>query len=978
MKSILKISAILLFSLCISLHHLFSQTVLHSEGKFNYETVENDPLKSRIYKLDNGLTVYMTVYKDEPRIQTYIPVKAGSKMDPADATGLAHYLEHMLFKGTDKFGTKDFSKEKPLIDEIINLYEVYRKTTDINLRKSIYHQIDSVSGIAAKYAIANEYDKMMNIIGATGTNAFTSVEETVYENEIPSNQLEKWLIIESERYRAPVMRLFHTELEAVYEEKNIGLDKDDNKAWEALFAGLFPTHQYGTQTTIGTIEHLKNPSIKKVIEYYNEHYVPNNMAICISGDFDPDEAISLIDKYWGQKISKPVPEYIPPVEKPITSPVIKDVYGPDAEMLYIGYRFEGDNTCDADMITLIDMMLSNSTAGLLDLNLNQSQKVLESGSFTVPYKDYSAHILSGKPRNGQSLNEVKDLLLSQIELIKKGDFPDWLPEASITNMKLERIKEYESNSSRAFAFVNAFVKGIKWENEVNKIDRISKITKQEIIDFANSHYSENYVVLYKHKGEDKNVIKVEKPVITPVEVNRQDQSAFVKSISDMPASDIEPVFIDYKKDIIETSVKENIPMYYKENTENGIFTLSYIVDIGNNNDKRLETAASYFDYLGTTKLSPSQVKQEFYKLGCSGSVSASDEQTTLSISGLNENFTKAIILFENVIGDLQPEKDALDNLVRDVLKNREDDKLSKEKILWSAMYSYGKYGKNSPFANILSESELKSINPEELVLLLKSLLSYSQKITYYGPLSPDSVSAILNQYHNSSEQLKETPPAKQYIELPTTENTVYIVNYSGMVQAEILFLSKKEGYNNNLAPIISMYNEYFGGGMSGIVFQDLRESKALAYSTFSSFTIPKKKELSHYNIAYIGAQADKLPEAMSGMMSLLSDLPESELTYNSAKNNLIQKLKTERITRSNIISSYLAARKLGLDYDIRKDIYGKADLITLNDVKKFQKNYIKDSKYTIFVLGDKSKLNLKILQKYGKIKYLTLEDIFGY
>src|SRR5436853_2962494 len=237
---------------------LYAQTETHSEGKYTYQTVAGDPLKARIYKLDNGLTVYMTVYKNEPRIQTYIPVKAGSKLDPSDATRLAHYLDHMLFKGTDKFGTKDFSKEKPLVDEVINLYEVYRKTTDPKERKKIYHQIDSVSGEAAKWAIANEYDKMMNMIGAKGTNAYTWVEQTVYENDIPSNQLEKWLTIEAERYRAPVMRLFHTELEAVYEEKNIGLDNDDDKAWDALFEGLFPTHQYGTQTTIGIIEHLKS------------------------------------------------------------------------------------------------------------------------------------------------------------------------------------------------------------------------------------------------------------------------------------------------------------------------------------------------------------------------------------------------------------------------------------------------------------------------------------------------------------------------------------------------------------------------------------------------------------------------------------------------------------------------------------------------------------------------------------------------
>ncbi|RFM24090.1 MAG: insulinase family protein, partial [Candidatus Thermochlorobacter aerophilum] len=306
---------------------------------YKYETVPNDPLKARIYTLKNGLKVYMTVYKDEPRIQTYIAVRAGSKHDPADATGLAHYLEHMLFKGTDKFGTTDAAQEKIYLDQVIRLYEVYRRTTDSTKRATLYRQIDSLSFLASKFAIASEYDKMLSAMGAKGTNAYTFVEQTVYVNDIPSNQLEKWLEVESERYRNPVMRLFHTELEVVYEEKNRTLDSDPRKVFQELFANLFPKHQYGTQTTIGTIEHLKNPSIQAVIDYYNTYYVPNNMAICLSGDFNPDEAIKLIDKYFGGFRPKPIPKFVPAQEAPIQAPIVRNVYGPDAESVTIGFRF---------------------------------------------------------------------------------------------------------------------------------------------------------------------------------------------------------------------------------------------------------------------------------------------------------------------------------------------------------------------------------------------------------------------------------------------------------------------------------------------------------------------------------------------------------------------------------------------------------------------------------------------------------------
>lgn len=978
-KSIFSFLSLILIAVIFAVSGINAQVQQHTEGKYSYITVDGDPTKSRLYKLDNGLSVYMTVYKNEPRIQTYIPIKAGSKMDPPDATGLAHYLEHMLFKGTDVYGSKDYEKEKPLVEEIINLYEEYRNTTDEVKRKEIYRKIDSVSGIAATYAIANEYDKMLNIIGAKNTNAYTWVEQTVYTNDIPSNQLENWLKIESERFRNPVMRLFHTELEAVYEEKNIGLDDDGDKAWETLFLSLFPTHQYGTQTTIGTIEHLKNPSIKKVLEYYNTYYVPNNMAIVLSGDLDPAKTIELVDKYFGTKKPGNVPEFYSTPQEPIKSPIEKEVFGQDAEYMYMGYRFPGANTKENDIVTMIDMILANSAAGLLDLNLNQSQKVLSAGSFVISFKDYSTHILSGNPRQGQTLEEVRDLLLGQIELVKKGEFPEWLPQAIINDMKLNELRGQESNRSRASDLVEAFIMDIPWQDNVNRIERLSKITIQEIVDFAKANYGNNYALVYKRTGDDKNVQKVEKPSITPVEVNRNDKSEFLKSIADSHPEEVKPVFLDFEKDLSKTKLENGLGLLYKYNEENELFSLNYVVDIGSANNSLIPIAASYFEYLGTSKYSPSQLKEEFYKIGCSYSVSSGEDQTTISITGLNENFDAAMKLMEEVITDVQPNDEALKNLVSDILKVRADDKLSRDKILWSAMLSYGKYGPRSPFTNILTEKELNDIKPAELISVIKELPSYKHKVMYYGPLASGDVSRKIEQYHKlPSSGLKTAKTPVKYEELPTNSDIVYVVHYPEMVQAEILMISKKDNYNEELVPYISLYNEYFGGGMSGIVFQEMRESKALAYGTFSAYTTPQKNDRAHYNIAYIGTQSDKLPEAMVGLTSLLNNMPESELTFSSARDNLIQKYNTERITKSGILASYLASERLGLNRDIRKDIYEKALNMSLADIKKFQEKNVKGSKYTTLVLGDKDKLDTKTLEKYGKVKFLTLEEIFGY
>jgi len=968
--------ALLFFILFVQ--YTFSQTETYTSGNYTYETVNGDPLKARIYKLQNGLTVFMTIYKNEPRIQTYIAVKAGSKFDPSDATGLAHYLEHMLFKGTDKYGTKDFEREKVYLDKIINLYDVYCNTTDKNERTKIYHQIDSFSGIASQYAIANEYDKMLSSIGSKGTNAYTWVEQTVYTNDIPSNQLEKWLTIESERFRHPVMRLFHTELEVVYEEKNIGLDNDGNKEWEALFLGLFPTHPYGTQTTIGTIENLKNPSIQKVINYYNTYYVPNNMAISLSGDFDMDEAIKLIDEKFGKLPPKDVPEFIPPVESPITSPVIKEVYGPESEEMYIGYRFGGVSTPDVDMVTMISKILYNRTAGLIDIDLVQSQKVLDASAFLMDFKDYSSFLLYGKPRNGQTLEEVKDLLLTEVEKLKKGDFPDWLTEAIINNIKLDETKSLESNRRRAHAFIDAFILGIPWQDYISQTDRLSKITKEDIVKFANERFGNNYVIAYKRKGEDKNVQKVEKPQITPVNVNREEQSKFLTDLVNMPAPDIQPVFPDYKNDIKQTQLSNGTPVYYIENTENSTFNLYYVLDFGTNSDKKLGLAIGYLEYLGTSKYSPSELKQEFFKIGCSFSVSSSEDQVYVSLGGLSDNFDKGLELFEEFLSDIQPNKDALDNLVNDILKEREDNKLSKDNILWDAMFSYAKYGPQSPFTNRLSENELKSITPEELVSILSKLEKYPHMVLYYGPLGVDALAANLNAKHIIKGEQLPLPLQVDFPEKPTDENIIYFVNYKDMVQAEIIFLSKDGLYDKNKAPYISMFNEYFGSGMSGIVFQELRESKALAYATFASYSTPQKKENSYYIFTYIGTQADKLAEAMKGTLDILNEMPESQITFDAAKNSLLNQIKTSRTTKTSIIFDFLAAKKRGLDYDIRKDIYEQVPALTLTNIKKFQMENLKNRNYAILVLGDKDKIDMKVLEKYGKVKSLSLEEVFGY
>jgi predicted Zn-dependent peptidase len=944
---------------------------------YPYTTVEGDSLNTRIYRLPNGLTVYMSPYSDEPRIYTSIAVRAGSKNDPAETTGLAHYLEHMLFKGTDAIGSIDYEKEHPELEKITELYEQYRSTCDTDKRAAIYRDIDTISNVAASFTVPNEYDKLLNSIGAQGTNAYTWVEQTVYINDIPSNKLDHWLTIEAERFRNPVMRLFHTELETVYEEKNMTIDSDSRKIWESIFTGLFRKHTYGTQTTIGKAEHLKNPSIKNVIDYYRRYYVPNNMAICISGDFDPDSTIRLIDEKFSLLEPKEIPAFVPAVEDSIEEPVVIKVRGPEAEELMIGFRFDGINSSDADYLTLVDKILYNQTAGLIDLNLNQEQKVLDAGSMPIMMKDYSAHLLSAKPRDGQSLDEVRELLLQQIQLLKEGKFPDWLPSAIINDLKIEQLKLYESNKGRVEAFVDTFIWGMSWENYVLQIERLSKITKEDLVAFARKHYHDNYVAVYKDHGTAESEMKIQKPPITPLTVNRNTSSSFARKILARKSETTEPSFLDYRKDIGFFDINSSIRLYYLQNRENELFSLYYVFDLGKNHNRKIDLALDYLSYLGTTGLSPAEFNQELYKIGASFSAYTSDTYVYLKLTGLEKNSIEAIKLLETLLFSARPDEEALEKLKAGLMKERADAKLAKRKILFEAMSSYGKYGPSSPFTNVLSNDELEAVTSRELLDEIRDLLQYRHRVLYYGPASAENVLATLRSVRHYPESFRTTPETDAFIELEQHENLVFVVDYD-MTQAELILLTRDEPYNPEAVPMITLFNEYYGGGMSSVVFQELREAKALAYSVFSVYRTPKRKKDHNYIVSYIGTQADKLPEALEGISALLDELPKSPELFDSAKNGILQKISSERLTKTEVLFNYEEAVRLGHTHDIREDIYRETALMSIDDVESFHRKHLRTRNHVLLVLGKVENLDMDTLRRYGAVKELSLEDVFGY
>ena len=938
---------------------------------YSYKYVVNDPLKARIYELKNGLTVFLRQNRDEPRMQTYIAVKAGSTYDPKETTGLAHYLEHMMFKGSQKIASTNWEKEKPYLEEISNLFELHKAANDSLEKRMIYAKIDSVSQIASKFAVPSEYDKMVSSIGASGTNAYTSEERTVYINDIPANEFEKWLKLESERFSSLVLRLFHTELETVYEEFNMYQDEDWAKASEALNAALFQVHPYGTQTVIGKAEHLKNPSMVNIHNYWNKYYVPNNMAISISGDLD----FELIDKYYGQMKRSDIQPFNSPVEQPITKPIFKEVLGPNPEFVNIGFRLGSYNDKDRYYATMIDYILNNSKAGLIDLDLVKKQKVLEAYSATSFRIYYGDHTLYGRPREGQTLEEVKDLLLGEIDKIKRGEFDEWLIKAIINEFKLGRIRQQESNGV-AHSFVSVFANNSTWENYCRFVSEMEKITKADIIEFANKTYGNNYAVVYKRVGKDSTLAKVDKPAITSIDMNRENNSAFYQEFVNIKQKPLLPVFVSYKDSIKVVKLKNGIELNYIRNHNNDLFSLYFILDMGSKNNLKLPLAVNYLPYIGTNKYSPEDLSKEFYKLGISYGVFSADDRSYIYISGLEENLEKGLELLEHLITDAKPDKEIYEKYVDNILKERINDKLDKNSILWGALFNYGMYGEFSPFTNKLSESTLKSIDPKELTDMVKDIVNFKQYSFYFGKDSTKAISYI-EKYHKLPPTLKEYPKPVKYNEIGYDKNVVYFVDYD-MVQSNMLLITKDRLFDKSVMPEARLFGEFYGSGLSSIVFQEIRESKGLAYSAFAAYTIPQKPDESHYIYGFVGTQPDKLKTASDALIELLNHIPKADKQFELSKEGIKKRIESERITKSSIFWNYLSNKDLNIDYDSREDVYKKIGGISIDDFAKFFDDKIKGKKYAFLIIGNKKSIDFEVLKQIGEVKELTLEEVFKY
>ena len=953
--------------------------------KYEYQSVEGDLTKTRIYTLDNGLKVYLSVNHEKPRIQTYIAVRTGSKNDPAETTGLAHYLEHLMFKGTTHFGTTNAETEAPLLKDIKDRYERYRLLTDPEQRKQAYHEIDSVSQVAAQYFIPNEYDKLMAAIGAEGTNAFTSNDVTCYTEDIPANEIENWAKIQSDRFQHMVIRGFHTELEAVYEEYNIYLTNDNDKVWSALGKKLTPTHPYGTQTTIGTQEHLKNPSIVNIENYFKKWYVPNNVAICMAGDFDPDKTIALIDQYFGGwKPGDDVSQPLFPVQKPLTAPTDTTVIGQQAEQVWMGWLAKKASDLQNDTLDVIASMLNNGKAGLFDLNLNQAMRVQGAGCMNQSLQDYSSFVMMGMPKPNQSLEEVRALLLGEIDNLKKGNFSDDLLPAVINNLKLDYQRALENNRWRVSQHLDAFINGKSWAQQTGLLDRVSKLTKQDIVDFANRFFTDGYATIFKRQGVDSLQKKIDKPAITPIPTNRDLVSQFVKDIQLSQVEPILPEFVDFNKALTISEVKrvkgkkvKGLPLLYVKNTTDSLFTLTFRYEFGHEDDNRYDMVSDYLDVVGTKDLSATEIKQQFYNLACSYSVNVNADNLNISLSGLSEHMPAALKLLEDLLQNAQGDADSYNSFVDVILKARENRKQD-QRTCFDYLYHYALYGPHNIRRDDMTEQQLRETNPQDLLNLLGDLRNMEHQVLYYGPMSVQALSDLLAKEHPTPRVLKPVPAGQPYTRELTPKNEVWIAPYDAKNIYMRMYHNEDRAWNPAENGVQTLFNEYYGSGMNGIVFQEMREARGLAYNAGAAYLRPDRQGEKEFFFTHIISQNDKMMDCINQFNQILDTIPQSEAAFQIAKESVLKQMATSRVRKTGIINRYLMTKRLGLDKDLAEATYQAIQQLQLKDIVAFEQANMANKPFRYIILGDEKELDMEALGKIGPIKRLTLEEIFGY
>ncbi len=936
---------------------------------------QKESLTVNKFVLDNGFTVLLNQDPNAKDVYGAVVVKAGSKNDPADATGMAHYLEHLLFKGTNILGTTDYSKEKPLMDSIIFYYDLLGKTKDETERTKIQQLINNQSVEQAKYGKPTEFDKLIKSIGGTNLNAFTANDMTVYHNEFPGNQIDKWLELYSERFQNPVFRSFQSELEVVYEEKNRGMDSPFSKVIEELHALLFKTHPYGTQSTIGTTEHLKNPSLTKMYAYFNTYYVANNMALVLSGNFDMEKTIPIIKEQFSKLRMAPIPAFPEYASSKFEKTEMVEVKYTPIKVGLMGYKTFSKGHKDEIAFDICSSLLQNeSETGLLN-KLALNGDIMEAGKFPLGYNDDGALIMYYIPKLvGQSFEEAETLILNAIGKIKKGEFSD--NDLTIIKQELSRQRQQglESVESRVMNLAQIFSEGSTWEEYLDQVNVIEKITKEDIIRVANTYFTENHLVYRSSMGFPKKET-IQKPGFKAVIAKQKEDSEYAKNFIASITPNDSPRFLDYQKDAQLIQVNPSTKLYVTANPTNDIFSLNIERMIGQDSIKNLDIASSLFNQFYTKDFTRDQLKEQFALLGITYYSYASESRFNIVFTGLESNLEKGLPLMKALMYDPVIDEKSIESTKEQMLSGRKSEE-KEPSAMGKMLLDYARFGKDSDNLTRLSIKEIKALKSQDILADYKKIYGYNANMHFVGKTPSEKIEQMLFSVfpkENNNRQVDLTDKKTKAI----SKNVIYVINDKNAVQSQVYFLINTPNFSGNTADKVNAeaFNQYLSDGFSGILMQEIREYRSLAYGTGGSFINPIGKNKPGVFYAYVGCQADKTNDAVNILDSILKHMPEKPERIDMIKSGMINSISSNYPDFRYISGTIERGKQLGYTQSPLIEEYKLYKTLTFNDIIKFYQPNIQTQPRVITIYGDLKKIDKKKLAAYGEIVELKLSDI---
>lgn len=926
----------------------------------------DDKLGVTIHRLQNGMTVYISSNREKPRFNAWIAVRAGSRHDPPDSTGLAHYLEHMMFKGTDKYGTRDFEKEKPHLDRIAELYDQLRATDDPARRQAIFADIDKETVASSQHSIANEFGTMYGKLGVTGINAFTWHDMTVYISDVPSNRLRAWARVEGERFQNPQFRLFYPELEAVYEEKNRSLDNIGRRIDYALHQAMFPKHPYGTQPTIGLVEHLKTPAYGDMVEFYKRWYVPNNMAIVLAGDIDAATALPVLEEAFGSWQPKAL-EAPAKAELPTLSGRSEiELLAKGENSVNMAWQTVGFNHPDMPALLVMDLLMANQKSGLIDVELVLSQKLPKAHSEPRFYREAGYFLMYGAAREGQSHAQVEALLNGVLGKLKRGEFSQEDIDAVVLQQEISEQRELESNTARVNKMAGAFWNHTPWSDAARRSARLRAVSKDDVVRVANQYLGDNFLVIKRTKGEHSPP-KIDKPKITKIDIDPARKSAFAGSVAAMPATELEPEWLQAGTHYQRMTLPAG-ELLYAHNKVNDLFTVDYIFEVGRRKLPLLCFALDLLERSGTDQLSATALQQRLWRTGTDISFQCGVDELTVRVTGIERNLQDSLALLDSWLRSVKLTNESVLKFVSNRLSERKDE-LEEPRFINQALSQYGRLGKDSPALIVPSNAQLKNVKPAELAQLLGSLPDHKHKTLYFGPHTSAQVTQAVA-WGQNHRPLKARGPTR--FRRTSGETKIFFV-HRDVAQSQISIVFPQPPMPAADRAMAEFLNQY----LPRLIFQEIREARGLAYSAWAFYAASERPADDSALRGQIGTQSDKTVEALATMLELLRQLPEQPERFATTKQKLEQRFRSSRVEPRWITRWVHSWDEAGHASDPRpawwQAIQGYQPSTLSDFVKRFAAGDV-----VIAIMGNRDRFDMNALKKLGQVEEVQVESLVGY